>query len=136
MILDPPLRLRARGRYLKTMDWPFFLASLAQRMEMLAVIFHTGGPLGRERWVHLKERLLQLAPAGAAGFVWKDWNRYSNRQRRNVPMGGLAGETVIPQAPPELWEWLRCAPLVHAGKGAVMGLGGWRLSTRSGHSRP
>lgn len=121
--LNPPLRLRAQGRYMTAMDWPVFLSSLAQRLEMLSVIFHHGNPLGMEGWTALKERFAGMGLRAEMTIAWKDWSRYSNRQRKKVPMGGLAGEALIHDAPAELWDWLRFACLVHVGKGAVMGLG-------------
>lgn len=127
--LDPPLRLRAKGHNLTEMNWPFVLSSLAQRLEMLSVIFHAGAPLGRECWVLLKKYLSTLEPSAKTAFAWKDWSRYSNRQWKKVPMGGLAGETLIHDAPVELWDWLSCANLTHVGKGAVMGMG--RIVARS-----
>lgn len=121
--LNPPMRLRAKGRNLTVMDWPFVLSSLAQRLEMLSVIFHQGKPLGREGWTALRERFAGMGLRVEMTVAWKDWSRYSNRQRKKVPMGGLAGEALIHDAPVELWDWLRFACLVHVGKGAVMGLG-------------
>lgn len=125
--VNPPLRLRVRGSYLTAMDWAALLASLAQKLEMLSVIFDAMAPLGRERWMLLKEHFATMGPSAKTDLTWKDWNRYSNRQRKKVPMGGLAGHAVIDQAPQELWQWLRCASLVHVGKGAAMGLGRIRV---------
>ncbi|WP_084605036.1 CRISPR system precrRNA processing endoribonuclease RAMP protein Cas6 [Desulfonatronum thioautotrophicum] len=113
---------------------PTLLASLAQRLEMLCVIFNNNEPMGRDCWMRLKEHFSIINPSPPPGLTWKDWSRYSNRQRKKVPMGGLTGSVHIAHAAPELWEWLRCASLVHAGKGTVMGLGGWRLSSCSGYS--
>ncbi len=121
--LDPPLRLRERGRNLAAMDWPFALAILARRLEMLAVIFSGAEPMGRETWVRLEAMFKEMRIRGGERIAWKDWSRYSNRQRKKVPMGGLVGSAHIVEAPPELWFWLRCASVVHVGKGAAMGLG-------------
>jgi hypothetical protein len=129
--LDPPLRLRVQGRYLTQFDWTFFLSSLAQRLEMLSVIFHKTDPLGREGWTALKERFSSMVPLAEHAIAWKDWSRYSNRQRKKVPMGGLVGNVIISRAPSELWNWLQCASLVHVGKGAVMGLGRIEVSSAS-----
>lgn len=121
--LDPPLRLRAKGHNLTVMDWPFVLSSLAQRLEMLSVFFDKANPLGKEGWEALKQRFAGMGLRAEQTVAWKDWSRYSNRQRKKVPMGGLAGEALIHDAPVELWDWLRFASLVHVGKGAAMGLG-------------
>lgn len=121
--LEPPLRLRAQGRNLTGMNWPFVPSSLAQRLETLCVIFNTGEPMGRQGWTALKEHFSSMALQVEENVAWKDWSRYSNRQRKKVPMGGLRGEALIHDAPAELWDWLRLGSLVHVGKGAAMGLG-------------
>lgn len=124
----PPLRLRAQGKNLTAMDWPFFLHTLARRLEMLHVIFHQGRPLGRELWLTLGEGFAQAGKMEQR-LTWQDWSRWSNRQRRKVPMGGLVGEGMVLKAWPDLWDWLQLAERVHVGKGAAMGLGGISLST-------
>lgn len=123
LTIATPLRLRAKGRNMTAMDWPFLLGSLARRLEMLSIIFHDGKPLGRELWAAVQDGFGDQIKLGEGRFTWKDWSRYSNRQRRKVPMGGLMGETLILDAPPEIWTWLKIAELVHVGKGAGMGLG-------------
>jgi len=132
--LRPPLRLRRQGRYMAEMDWAFVLTSLARRMQLLNAVFADQELLGREGWAPLRDHLEGLAARirtephqNGSGLAWKDWSRYSNRQRRKVPMGGLAGTVVISEAPAELWPWLRMASLVHVGKGAAMGLGRLRV---------
>jgi len=117
-----PLRLRRQGRYLSQLDWPFFLASIAQRLETLMVQFQHGEPMGAEAWKQL-QGLFQLEAKVVHSLHWRDWHRYSNRQRRKVPMGGLAGSFTVEQAPAGWWAWLQAATVVHIGKGAAMGMG-------------
>ncbi len=54
---------------------------------------------------------------------WDDYARFSNRQKKKVPMGGLVGQCSFVSDLPYLEKWLKCAELVHVGKGAAMGLG-------------
>lgn len=124
--LTSPARLRRRGHYLSVMDWPFFLSSVAQRLEMLLIQFQEGQPMGAENWKKLQE-LFQAEAKTAQDLHWRDWQRYSNRQRRKVPMGGLVGTFTVEWAPVNWWPWLESAVLVHIGKGAAMGMGRLRL---------
>lgn len=120
--LMTPVRLRRQGRYLSQMDWAFFLAGIAQRLETLLVQFQQGRPMGAEAWKKL-QGLFQLEAKIVHSLHWQDWQRYSNRQRRKVPMGGLVGAFTIEQAPASWWPWLEAAVLTHVGKGAAMGMG-------------
>jgi hypothetical protein len=63
--------------------------------------------------------------------TWTADHRYSHRQNRRHPAGGLTGRLRV-QAPPEaraLWaQWLRRAERIHLGKTTSMGLG--RVATQ------
>lgn len=123
-----PVRLRKNGHYLNPIDWPFFFASLARRLEGISCAFCEDSPLGKETWVALQEKFQDYGTI-ANSFVWQDMNRYSNHQHRKVPLGGLVGPFCTSDAAHWVQEWLHAARLVHVGKGAVMGLG--RIESRS-----
>ncbi len=118
-----PLRLRKQGRYITKMDWPFFFTTIACRLEALNCLFHAGEPLGREIFLKL-QTCFEPASRFSADLKWVDYTRFSNRQRRKVMMGGLVGAThPLKSMPDELRSWWQAASLLHAGKGASMGLG-------------
>jgi len=133
--LPTPLRLRRQGRYLDRLEWPFFFQSLARRLEGLDCVFGQGEPVGSAIWKELADHFSRLSPPTimqgrpdesanrATWLEWKDLKRFSNRQKKKVPMGGLVGEIVIQDLDPWLYTWLRAAELLHVGKGAGMGLG-------------
>ncbi len=58
---------------------------------------------------------------------WYDWQRYSNRQKSKVPMGGIVGSFVLNDLHPDFWPYLWLGQSIHAGKGASMGMGRYRL---------
>lgn len=117
-----PVRLRRKGNYLNRMDWPFFFGGLVRRLEALHRVFHDGEPLGKDRWLALQEGFSKVNGI-ADQLRWFDLKRYSNRQRRKVPMGGLFGDVDLSDPSPWIREWWRAAELAHVGKGASMGLG-------------
>jgi hypothetical protein len=117
-----PLRLRKQGRYMGDMDGPFLFETIARRLESLCCHYNNGKPLGRERWEKLKLQFT-VAREISGELEWKDYARYSNRQKTKVPMGGLVGKAMIKNPPAWVMEWLHAANLVHIGKGAAMGLG-------------
>lgn len=135
MDLVTPLRLRRQGKYVNRFDPVFYLEALARRLEALTCLFAGGKPLGREKWETLRSwfenELESMNPAKSshggntwtADLKWRDYARFSSRQKRKVPMGGLVGRVGFSNPSPELVQWLKVAELVHVGKGAVMGLG-------------
>lgn len=122
-----PLRLRA-GEHNVTPDSLKFadmFSPLLRRISLLMRL-HAGTPLdadfagltARARSIPLTQRRLQ----------WHDWQRYSNRQKTKVPMGGIVGSFVLQDLDPDLWPYLWLGQWTHAGKGVSMGLGRYRLT--------
>ncbi len=63
---------------------------------------------------------------------WYDWQRYSSRQHRKIRMGGLLGEVTFRGKDLEaFWPLLWIGQWLHVGKGASMGMGGYRLQPLS-----
>ena len=120
--LATPVRLRKKGVYLSSMDWPFFFESVARRLESISCLYSGGSPMGKDLWQELQRRLENIEGIQAR-LRWQEYSRYSNRQKSKVPMGGLVGEATMTDAPAWLLPWWRAASLVHVGKGASMGLG-------------
>ena len=139
LCLPTPLRVRRSGHYLDSLDWSFVLQTLARRLEALHCIFAQGRPLGRETWTSLVQTCSSLCPSvqeqtrgqqeesGQTWLTWRDLKRFSNRQGKKVPMGGLVGRVHLAHCHPWLMSWLQAAQVVHVGKGAAMGLGRMEL---------
>ena len=78
-----------------------------------------------------------LEQAGAVRVVepnlrWKEWTRWSNRQQRQIDMGGYVGELTLEGDLGPFAALLRTAEIVHVGKGATFGLG--RVSVATPHA--
>jgi hypothetical protein len=58
---------------------------------------------------------------------WKEWTRWSNRQQRQIDMGGYVGELTLEGDLAPFAALLRTAEIVHVGKGATFGLGRVKL---------
>jgi len=121
-VLAAPVRLRKQGKYLGKMDWPYFFTTIVRRLEALNCLFADGKPLGKERYLALTQAFADTA-AIQCDLSWVDYNRYSNRQHKKVPMGGLVGAATLNASESWVFPWLQAASLVHVGKGASMGLG-------------
>lgn len=117
-----PLRLRKAGRYEDKLDLAFFFSVLARRLEGLNCLFNNCKPIGKDGWTMLREQFERRLDTHA-NLTWREYSRYSSRQKRKVPMGGLIGSVRILHPPEWVDEWMRAACLVHVGKGAPFGLG-------------
>lgn len=62
-----------------------------------------------------------------SGLRWRDWTRYSSRQRREMTLGGVVGRWGLDGDLAAAWPWLWLGQWLHLGKNATMGLGGYRL---------
>ena len=61
-------------------------------------------------------------------LIWKDGERFSSRQNAKVPLGGILGAAILQgESLPDVWNLLWWGQWLHAGKGAVMGLGNYQL---------
>lgn len=120
--LVTPVRLRKEGKYLGIMNWPFFFSCLARRLEALNCVFNEGSLFGKEIWKALQHQF-ESQDKIEYNLKWQDLYRYSKRQKRKIPMGGLVGSVTVPNPSPWFMEWWQVASLVHVGKGAAMGLG-------------
>jgi hypothetical protein len=128
---ETPLRLTSDGRTLGKRDvgFPQLFGSLLRRVSMLAY-FHGDTPWEAE-FAELTEAARALR-FSQARLEWHDWRRYSNRQSRHVPMGGVVGQAAIAgEAFAPFWPLLWLGQWLHAGKGTVMGLGRYRISAAS-----
>lgn len=124
--LEHPVLLRVLGRHVGPQDFRFhtFFNALLRRIQLLhglcanaplemdaaALVRHAHGIQCRNAQLH-----------------WQDWARYSARQRQTVPMGGVLGSLELHGDIAPLWSWLHLGQWLHVGKGAVMGLGRYRL---------
>ena len=127
LILETPLRLRQAEKLLGPDAFQFgaLFSNLLRRISLLTT-FHTDAPLAAD--------FAELSRTGwtiqhrAARLRWHEWVRYSSRQDTLLQMGGLVGEIELDGAGLEpFWPYLWLGQWTHAGKGAVMGLGRYRL---------
>lgn len=123
-----PLRLTHEERLVSQDRLRFHLlfSSLLRRISLLTA-FHTDDPLETD-FAGLTQAARAVELAGAR-LRWHDWTRYSSRQDKLVQMGGLVGEIELNGAGLEpFWPYLWLGQWTHTGKGAVMGLGRYRIN--------
>lgn len=60
---------------------------------------------------------------------WVDWDRYSGRRDARITLGGLVGKVIYSGNAAEFRPLLKIGEYVHVGKGAVFGMGKYRIET-------
>jgi CRISPR-associated endoribonuclease Cas6 len=126
-----PLRLQRDERLVtpETFRFSDLFGPLLRRVSMLTY-FHTDTPLETD-FAGLMQQARRVEPREVK-LAWKDWTRYSARQKTEMQMGGLVGEITIDLAEASpLWPYLWLGQWVHAGKGTSMGLGRYTIQPAS-----
>jgi len=126
-----PLRLQRDGLLVRPEMFRFsdLFSALLRRISMLTY-FHTEAQ-HETGFAELVKQAHQIECA-VVDLSWKDWTRYSSRQKTTMQMGGLVGAVAAPlEGASPLWPYLWLGQWVHAGKGTSMGLGQYRIETAS-----
>ena len=129
LVIETPLRIRHGERLMGPAAFRFrgLVASLLRRLSLLHH-FLGGGPLEVD-FRDLVARADTVVPK-ESDLGWYDWQRYSNRQRTAMKMGGLTGWlTFAADDVRPFWPWLALGRWLHVGKGVSMGLGRYRIET-------
>lgn len=128
IVIEQPVRLRVDNRYVGPDDFsfPIFMAALLRRISSLA---GTSAELAGLDYRSMLDRITRDVRTRTVMLSWSDAARFSARQSRRVPLGGLVGEFTIEGALGESWPWLWAGQWTHVGKGVVMGLGRYRLES-------
>ncbi len=125
-----PLRLRREGRHVGPESFAFhdLFRNLLRRLSLLSRC-HTDHELEAD-FRGLSERAKGVRWR-ASDLAWFDWKRYSARQQRYIPMGGVTGWAELDdhEALEALWPYLWLGQWVHGGKGSSMGMGAFRITS-------
>ncbi len=115
-----PLRTKKNNRLNDNLSFELLIRLALRRVSSLMNSFDDGEPDINYR------RLVQLASEvkiKTACLGWKDWSRYSFRQRAGMKFGGLVGTITYADVPETFRPLLDFAQKVHVGKQTTFGLG-------------
>lgn len=123
------LRLQKNGVVLgaKEINPHAFLNALVRRIALLSE-FHMKKPLSLD---FSKLSALAETVQWEKDFQWRDWQRYSSRQKRTMHLGGLLGQCRFKKLPSEFLPFLYLGQWFHMGKNATFGLGKFQIGVKS-----
>jgi len=119
-----PLRVRYQAHLADELPFHVLVRALLRRISLVSY-FHCGREL-RCDFRGLIERA-QAVRAVRSELRWRDWERYSSRQRSRMRMGGLVGRVAFRGELAPFWELLALGQELHVGKGTTFGLGWYRM---------
>lgn len=135
IVLLTPLRVKREGRHVGPEEFRFadLFSNLLRRVSMLTA-FHTDTPLETD-FRALMDAARQVE--ARTTLVWQDKTRYSHRQKAAMRLGGVVGRIDLAGADlAPFWPYLWLGQWLHAGSGATMGLGHYRIEPASLPAHP
>jgi hypothetical protein len=121
-----PLRLQHQGHPLppEKLRPRTLLTALLRRASLLFEMHAGMPPVGAEapRLATAAERLTD-----ERSLRWKDWTRFSSRQKQEMTLGGVVDEWRLAGDLDELFAWFWLGQWLHVGKNATMGMGMYGL---------
>lgn len=124
--LITPLRIKRNGHEIRPHE-PFtpadFLGALVRRIADLCDL-QLGRPAGFD---FSALRKAAEAVQGDSAVRWHEAERWSNRQGRATPMGGLVGHIGLHGDLQAFWPLLHLGQWLHVGGKATLGLGAYRV---------
>lgn len=117
-------RLKHDGGWSRTPEFHVVFRRLLGRLSSLS-LFHCGTPLEADFAGLIEQaRAIRLVRDGTQ---WREWTRFSSRQRRRIPMGGLVGDATYEGELSPFWPFIVFGQWTHVGKGATFGQGRYEI---------
>lgn len=119
-----PTRLKFGNHLTSDLEFHILIRNLLRRLSALSY-FHCGRRLDLD-FRGLVQRAEHVETI-SRNLRWVDWERYSARQQTTMFMGGFVGSATFRGPLADFVPFLRLGQYVHIGKGAVFGLGQYRV---------
>ncbi len=124
LTFETPMRLMVEGRLSMSPELSALLPSLLRRLSLLEYFFCKG--------TFVRDIDCLLAAGSAVKLLrsevtWKDWTRYSSRQKTTMEFGGFMGWAEYDSMPEEILDALAWGERLHLGKASAFGLGKYRM---------
>ncbi|SDN98346.1 CRISPR-associated endoribonuclease Cas6 [Desulfonauticus submarinus] len=124
-----PLRLQRNGKIIdNNLSFQDIFRALLRRVSLLTY-FHCNMDI-EDKGVNFKlliEKSKEIKTI-EDNTRWFHWKRYSTRQKRAMPVGGLIGDITFEGNFEPFWLFLRLGEYFHVGKNTSFGLGKYKLN--------
>ena len=116
-----PTRIKYQGHYTDNPEFHIIFRSAVRRITSLLYYHH-----GRQqpdidfKELFKKAEEIKLVQSDVS---WYDWERYSNRQKERMKLGGIIGKATYEGDFEPFIPWLQLAEWTHIGKNTTFGLG-------------
>ena len=120
-----PVRLKYKGKLVNKLDFHILFRNLLRRISLLSY-YHCGYKLDDTHFRDLINKAKKINTIKNE-LQWKDWSRWSNRQKTKMKLGGLVGEITYEGDLLPFWPYIRLGEYVHVGKGSSFGLGKYEV---------
>jgi hypothetical protein len=124
-----PARIRVEGDLQSAMSFELLIRNLLRRVSLLAAV-HGGAPLELD-YRDLIAKAAEVETV-ASRLSWWDWERFSNRQKTRMNMGGFTGE--VEYAGEQIEQFLPllgAGEILNVGSGTSFGLGSYQVRART-----
>lgn len=118
--LVTPFRCINNGKIVSNMDFKLFMRNVFRRLSVLSS-FYCGDTWNIDYSTYL--RSAEKIKIQNISLEWKDWERYSSRQKSKIKMGGMMGQISFKGHLSDFLPFIDIASILHIGKGCTMGLG-------------
>ena len=121
-----PTRIKYQNRLTKDLEFHVLFRNLLRRISLLSY-FHCGHRLDDQGFKDLVEQAHKVQTVKRA-LYWHDWERYSNRHKTRMKLGGFMGEIIYEGDFGPFRPYIRLGEYVHVGKGSSFGLGRYEVA--------
>lgn len=123
-----PTRLKYDGKYVDTPEFHIILRSAVRRITSLLQYHHSESRFEMDFPAFFEKA--QQVRLLSSETEWLDWERYSNRQKERLKMGGIVGKAEYEGEIDSFLPWLKLAEWTNVGKNPVFGLGKIKVSVQ------
>lgn len=118
--IKTPLRVKHQQRIARELPFHVLTRAMLRRVSSLMAAYGDGEPELDYRGLVKKAESVEISDAK---LKWYDWQRYSFRRKKRMPMGGLVGAVTYENVPLDLLSLIDFCEKVHVGKNTSFGLG-------------
>lgn len=124
---ETPTRIQQMGQNVVTPEFHLIVRNLIRRLTSLLYFYH-----GQYRMeIDFKQvfRDAETVSLLHNETSWYDWERYSNRQKERMKLGGIIGKAVYEGTWQPFYLLVKLAEWIHVGKNPMFGLGKVKVFT-------